>query len=41
MLSINPKKKKKTNVMTFQKRVKKCTEPNFHIGNEPVEIVQN
>jgi len=38
MLSINPKKPK---VMIFQKRVKKCIESNFHIDNEPVEIVQN
>ena len=38
MLSINPKK---TNVMIFQKRTKKCTESSFHIDNEIIEIVQN
>ena len=38
MLSINPKK---TKVMVFQKRAKKCTEPSFHIDNEIIEIVQN
>ena len=38
MLSINPKK---TKVMIFQKRAKKCIESNFHIDNQPVEIVQN
>jgi len=27
--------------MIFQKRAKKCIESNFHIENEPVEIVQN
>ena len=25
--------------MIFQKRAKKCIESNFHIDNEPVEIV--
>ena len=38
MLSINPKK---TKVMIFQKRAKKCTESSFHIDNEIIEIVQN
>ena len=38
MLSINPKKNK---AMIFQKRAKKSIEPNFHIDNEPVEVVQN
>ena len=38
MLSINPKK---TKVMIFQKRTKKCTESSFHIDNEIIEIVQN
>ena len=38
MLSINPKK---TKVMIFQKRAKKCTETSFHIDNEIIEIVQN
>jgi len=38
MLSINPKKQIK--VIIFQKRAKKCIESNFHIDNEPVEIVQ-
>ena len=36
MLSINKKK-----VMIFQKRAKKCIQSNFHIDNEPVEIVEN
>ena len=27
--------------MTFQKRAKKLIESNFHIDNEPVEVVQN
>ena len=35
---INPKK---TKVMIFQKRAKKYIDSNFHIDNEPVEIVQN
>ena len=38
LLSINPKKNK---VMIFQKRAKKYIDSNFHIDNEPVEIVQN
>ena len=38
VLSINPKK---TKVMIFQKRAKKCTESSFHIDNEIIEIVQN
>ena len=38
MLSINPKK---TKVMIFQKRAKKCIESYFHVVNEPVENVQN
>ena len=38
MLSINPKK---TKVMIFQKRAKKCTESSFHMDNEIIEIVQN
>ena len=38
MLSINPKK---TKVMIFQKRAKKCTESSFHIDNEIIEIVKN
>ena len=38
MSSINPKK---TKVMIFQKRAKKCTESSFHIDNEIIEIVQN
>ena len=38
MLSINPKK---TKVMIFQKRAKKCIESSFHIDNEIIEIVQN
>ena len=32
---------KKTKVMIFQKRAKKIIESNFHIDNEPVEVVQN
>ena len=38
LLSINPNK---TKVMIFQKRAKKNDDANFHIDNEPVEIVQN
>ena len=38
MLSINPKK---TKVMIFQKRAKRCTEYSFHIDNENIEVVQN
>ena len=38
MLSINPKK---TKVMIFEKRAKKCTESSFHIDNEIIEMVQN
>ena len=38
LLSINPQK---TKVMIFQKRAKKNIDANFHIDNEPVEIVQN
>ena len=41
MLSINKKKKTHNKVMIFQKRTKKCIESNFHMENEPVEIVQN
>ena len=40
LLSINPNLKK-TKVMIFQKRAKKYVDSNFHIDNEPVEIVQN
>ena len=40
LLSINPNLKK-TEVMIFQKRAKKYIDSNFHIDNEPVEIVQN
>ena len=38
MLNINPKK---TKVMIFQKRAKRCTEYSFHIDNENIEVVQN
>jgi len=38
MLSINAKK---TKVMIFQKRAKKCTESSFHVDNEIIETVQN
>ena len=38
MLSINPKK---TKVMIFQKRAKRCTEYSFHFDNENIEVVQN
>ena len=37
MLSINPKK---TKILIFQKRAKKCTESSFHIDKETIEIVQ-
>ena len=38
MLNITPKK---TKVMIFQKRAKRCTEYSFHIDNENIEVVQN
>ena len=38
MLSINPKK---TKILIFQKRAKKCTESNFRIDKETIEIIQN
>ena len=38
MLSINTKK---TKVMIFQKRAKKCTESIFNIDKQTIEIVQN
>jgi len=40
-IAVHGSNPKKTKVMIFQKRSKKCIESNFAIDNEPVEIVQN
>ena len=37
MLEINPKK---TNIMVFQKRARKCAEFRFFIGNQIIDVVQ-
>ena len=38
MLSINPKK---TKIMVFQKRARKCTECRFFISNQIIDVVQD
>ena len=38
MLSVNPKK---TKIMVFQKRAKKCSEQTFYIGNQAIDVVQD
>ena len=38
MLSVNPKK---TKIMVFQKRAKKCSGQTFYIGNQAIDAVQD